>query len=244
MDERMKWLAEEHIAHRGYHDGDACPENSMRAFREAIENGFGIELDVHATSDGKIVVFHDDNLRRMTGVNKDVKDCTYDEIKHLTLLKSDEHIPLFSDVLKEVNGQVGIMVELKSIGKPGLLEENTYKLLKTYKGNFIIQSFNPITLAWFKKHAPNMIRGQLSGVYKGEKLAWFKRILLKNFLLNHLSEPHFINYDIAFIDRLPIKILRKKGRAIFGWTARTKEEYTEALKKCVNVVFENFDPRV
>lgn len=243
MDERMIWLAEEQIAHRGYHHGDQYPENSMGAFREAIKNGFGIELDVHATSDGKIVVFHDDNLKRMTGVDRDVKDCTYDDIKKLTLLQSNEHIPLFSDVLKEVNGQVGIMVELKSKGKPGLLEGNTYKLLKEYKGNFIIQSFNPISLSWFKNNAPDMIRGQLSGAYKGEKLAWFKRLLLKNCFLNHLSEPHFINYDIAFIDRLPIRILRKKGRVLFGWTARTKEEYDHARRKCINVVFEGFDPR-
>lgn len=239
----MKWLADELITHRGYHNGKDIVENSMGAFREALKNGFGIELDIHATKDGKVVVFHDDTLTRMTGVNKVVEECTYNEIKSLTLLETDEHIPLLKDVLKEVNGKVGIMIELKNMGAPGILEEKTYELLKDYSGDFIVQSFNPLSLGWFVKNAPEFIRGQLAGSFKGEKLAWYKKFLLRNYLLNYISKPHFVNYDLRAINSLSIKWLRMRGRIIFGWTARTMEEYNDGRAKCINVVFECFDPR-
>lgn len=242
MDARMKWLVEEKIAHRGYHNRKTIPENSMGAFKSAIDKGFGIELDIHILKDGKVVVFHDDNLKRMTGVDKDIEDCSYEEIKELNLLDTNERIPLFKDVLEVVNGNVGIMVELKNSGKAGRLEEKTYEMLKNYKGNFIVQSFNPFSVAWFKDNAPEIIRGQLSGFYKNNELSWIKKFLLRNFMFNWLSKPHFVNYDIAYLNKLPIRVLTSRNKVVFGWTARSQKEYDEALKTCVNAVFEDFDP--
>ena len=63
------------IAHRGLHGGD-IPENSMPAFERAVDNGYNIELDVHITIDGVVVVFHDDTLTRVCGVDKKIADCT------------------------------------------------------------------------------------------------------------------------------------------------------------------------
>lgn len=241
MDSRMKWLAEDKIAHRGYHNSK-YPENSMGAFKRAIDHGFSIELDIHMLLDGEIVVFHDDNLKRVTGVDKDIEKCTYKEIKNLKLLHSDETIPLFQDVLDEVNGKVGIMIELKNMKKAGSLEEKTFEMLKNYKGRLIIQSFNPLSVAWFHKNAPKIIRGQLSGYFKNDKLSVVSKLLLRNYLLNFLSKPDFVNYDINYLHRLPIKLLRAKGKFVFGWTARSKTEYCDALKRCENAVFEDFNP--
>ncbi|GMQ61030.1 glycerophosphodiester phosphodiesterase family protein [Vallitalea maricola] len=241
MDSRMKWLAEDKIAHRGYHNS-RYPENSMGAFKRAIDHGFSIELDIHILLDGEIVVYHDDNLKRVTGVDKDIEKCTYEEIKNLKLLDSNETIPLFKDVLDEVNGKVGIMIEFKNGGKAGCLEEKTYKMLKNYKGRFIIQSFNPFSVAWFHKNAPEIIRGQLSGNFKDDNLSLLAKIILRNCLLNFLSKPDFVNYDINYLHKLPIKILKRRGKFIFGWTARNKTEYDNALNKCKNAVFEDFNP--
>ncbi|QUH30820.1 glycerophosphodiester phosphodiesterase family protein [Vallitalea guaymasensis] len=241
MDSRMKWLAEDKIAHRGYHNS-RYPENSMGAFKRAIDHGFSIELDIHMLSDGEIVVYHDDNLKRVTGVDKDIEKCTYEEIKNLKLLDSNENIPLFKDVLNEVNGKVGIMIELKTRGKAGPLEEKTYEMLKNYKGRYIIQSFNPFSVAWFYKNAPEIVRGQLSGYFKDDDLSLVSRVLLRNYLLNFLSKPDFINYDINYLHRLPIKLIRCKGKFVFGWTARSKTEFCDALNRCENAVFEDFNP--
>ena len=241
MNNKMKWLLEDKIAHRGYHN-DIYPENSMASFRRAIEYGFSIELDVHILLDNRVAVFHDDNLYRMTGMNKKIEQCTYAEIRDLKLLNTSETIPLLQDVLKEINGKVGVMIELKNDKRAGLLEENTYKIVKKYKGKYIIQSFNPLSLAWYRKNAPYIIRGQLSGYFKEDDMSIFLKILLRNLLLNFISKPDFINYDINYIDRLPIKILKLKGKYILGYIAKNKIQYKNALHICDNVLFEDFDP--
>lgn len=241
MDKRMRWLVEEKIAHRGYHNSQ-YPENSMGAFKRAMEHGYGIELDIHILKDGNVIVFHDDNLKRLTGVDKDIAKCTYGEIKDLKLYDTEERIPLLKDVLAEVNGKFGIMVELKNSVKVGRLEEKTYALLKNYKGDFIVQSFSPFSVAWFKKNAPEFARGQLAGSFKGEQVAWYKKILLRNFMLNGMSKPDFVNYDVRYLDRFIIKLLKRRGKVIFGWTARSQKEYDAALKTCINAVFEDFTP--
>lgn len=241
MDKKMKWLAEDKIAHRGYHN-DKYPENSMGAFRRAVRYGFSIELDIHLLLDGVIIVFHDDNMKRLTGIDRDIEKCTYQDIKDINLFDTQEKIPLFQDVLNEIDGKVGIMVELKTRGRAGALEEKAYDMLKKYKGRYVVQSFNPLSMEWFYKNAPDIVRGQLSGYFKKEEISSIGKFALRNLLLNCLSRPDFINYDINYLDRLPIKILKRKGKFLFGWTAKNEIEYEEALKICNNVVFENFNP--
>jgi glycerophosphoryl diester phosphodiesterase len=87
----LNWLLNVPIAHRGCHSSD-IPENSMAAFSEAIKHGFNIELDVHKTKDDILIVFHDNNLFRLTSFNKIVEDCTYSEIQKLVLNKTNERI--------------------------------------------------------------------------------------------------------------------------------------------------------
>ncbi len=100
------------VAHRGFH-GPGVPENSCAAFHAAIRNGYTIELDIHATKDDVLVVFHDDNLVRMTSYNKTIEDCTFTEIQDLVLDSTDEKIPALAEVLDSVNGQVGLLIEIK-----------------------------------------------------------------------------------------------------------------------------------
>lgn len=108
----LSWLLATPVAHRGYH-GPGIPENSCAAFRAAIRNGYTIELDVHATKDDVLVVFHDDNLVRMTSYNKTIEDCTFAEIQDLVLDATDEKIPALAEVLDSVHGRVGLLIEIK-----------------------------------------------------------------------------------------------------------------------------------
>ena len=100
----LDFILKKPIAHRGLHD-ENNPENSISAFQAAIACGYPIEMDVRLSKDGKIVVFHDDSLDRVTGANLLVKDCSFEDLSVLRLAGSQERIPLFSDFLKEVNGQ-------------------------------------------------------------------------------------------------------------------------------------------
>ena len=236
------WLVETPIAHRGLHD-KVSRENSLSAFSKAIEKGYAIELDVQLLSDDTVVVFHDDSLSRMTGNDGYIKFLNKEDLKVLKLAGSKEHIPTFEEVLKLVDGKAPLLIEIKNQFKVGKLEQKVIDMLKNYKGEFAIQSFNPFSLQYIKNHAPNFLRGQLSGYFKGEKLAWIKKFLLKRMSFNKsTSEPNFISYDAS---TLPNRFVKKyKKLPLLAWIVRSKEEYLKVIKYCDNIIFENFIPEI
>lgn len=226
------------IAHRGCHDiKKSIPENSMLAFEEAIKNNYTIELDVHILKDGNIVVFHDDNIKRMTGIDKNLKDMNYSEMESIRLQKTDQKIPLFKDVLDLVNGKVPLLVELKYDTKCGLLEKEVINILNNYKGKFAVQSFSPLTIRYFRKNAPDYIRGQLVSSFENEKFKIFKKITLGQMIFNFITKPDFISYDIRALPHKKVKRLRAK-KLVLGWTIRNKENYEHAKKYCDNCICE------
>ena len=189
------------FAHRGLHSADqSVPENSLRAFALAAEAGYGMELDVQLTKDGQVVVIHDDTLDRACGVAARVDELDLDELRKLPLFGTDERIPLFSEVLELVAGRTPLIVELKNGRSNDELCEKTWALLRTYHGDYCIESFNPLIVAWFRFHAPTVLRGQLAQlpaeyVRGGRKPA--EGIVLGNTLLNVAARPQFIAYRIG-----------------------------------------------
>lgn len=133
------------FAHRGYHCIEkGIPENSIPSFRAAISHGYGIELDVHLTSDEKLVVFHDDDLSRICGRPETIESLPLKELQSCRLQNTNETIPLFTDVLSLVGGQVPLLIELK-IPKSSLgICEKTWEILKNYNGPYMVQSFNTL----------------------------------------------------------------------------------------------------
>ena len=242
MDLFKTWLVEYPIAHRGLHT-DEMPENSLGAFQNAIDNGYPIELDVHLTCDGTVVVFHDDSLARVTNKDGYVKNLTKDTLKDYSIFGTKYTIPTFKEVLDLVAGQVPILIEVKNTGKVGELESALLKILKDYTGEYAIQSFNPYVLEWFKKNAPQIARGQLAGYFKGEKLSFIKKFALKRMLLNKkISCPDFISYDAR---NVPNRFIKKyKKLPLLVWCVRSQDEYLKKVKYCDNIIFENFEPKI
>ena len=238
----LDFLKNKPIAHRGLFDKKVgIPENSIPAFEKAIEKGYPIELDVHLLKDGKVVVFHDDDLNRMTGINKKIKDCTYDEIKKLKLDKTNYQIPLFSEVLKLVNGIVPILIEFKSDRKAGETEKELIKIIENYKGNYAVQSFNPLSLIWFKRNCPEIPRGQLSASFKKDRMCTLRKLILKNVYFNFLTKPDFISYSIDAFPNKRVEDFRNSGKLVLGWTVRKREDLDKAKKYCDNIIGENFE---
>lgn len=241
MNRDINFLKNNLIAHRGMHNiENGIPENSINAFKQAIKFNYIIELDLHLLKDDNIVVFHDDNLKRMTGLDRNIKDTTYEELKNLKLKGKDSYIPLFKDVLEIIAGKVPILIEFKYDVKCGLLEKKAMELLKNYSGKFAVQSFNPFSLYWFKKNYPNIIRGQLSYNYSDYDINFIKKFVLKNMLFNFITKPDFISYGI---NSLPNKTVEKfrKSNLVLGWTIRTHADLLNAKKYCDNFICENFD---
>lgn len=237
MNEKTKFLTESLIAHRGLHD-DKVPENSLTSFKKAIVKKHIIELDVHLLKDGNIVVFHDDNLERMTGLNKKIKNTTYDEIKSLKLKDTKEHIPLFLDVLKLVDGQVPLLIELKYDNKVGKLEDKLINILKDYKGLYALQSFSPLSLIYLKRKCPNIARGLLVAKFKKSHMFFLKKIILRNMLLNKWIKPDFISCQYEFLNNKKIQKFHH-DKLLLTWTIRNKDDYNKYKKLCDNCIAEN-----
>lgn len=246
-DSRTRLEPYRHIrfAHRGLWDSRrTIPENSMAAFRRAVSNNCAIELDVHLTKDGKLAVFHDDNLKRMCGRPESIEQLTWDEISQLSLQETKHHIPLFSDVLREVRGKVPLLIELKLPNLNTAICPLVYAALQNYSGPYLIESFNPMGLGWFKKHAPEVIRGQLASKYSpGVKVPLILRMLSASLLVNLVSRPHFVAYDIHTTDGMGCKLNRRFFHVpMFGWTIRSQQEYERYSTRFDGVIFERFLP--
>ena len=236
------------IAHRGLHDNNKqIPENSMAAFENAIEKGYAIELDVAMTKDQQLVVYHDKKLRRGLGVDQYLSELTFAELSTIKFWVGANN-PLFRDVLSLVAGRVPLLIEVKNEGKVGEMERLLYAELQGYPGPYAIQSFNPFTLQWFRKNAPEVIRGQLAGSFQVSdydveyagttRLPWYKKVLLENMLLNFISQPHFIAYEIENLSPAKLKRLKKLGVPLLGWTVKNKAEYANFKEKVDNLIVE------
>ena len=241
--EEMSWLVEIPIAHRGLDNGDVV-ENSMEAFQNAIDKGYAIELDVQFSKDKEIVVFHDDNLLRMTNDDRDVKDVDYEELKNLKLEGSDETIPTLKEVIELVDNQVPILVEIKDSEDAIKLAEKTYDIMEDYKGRYAIQSFNPFILEWFKNNASEVIRVQLSGTMTegAENLKFYEKFVLKNLLLNFKSKPNAIAYELEGLNNLSVKLLKMRNYPIISWGIEDEADMKKAYESTDNIIFDNILP--
>lgn len=233
-------------AHRGLH-GPGVPENSMVAFRAALDGGFGVELDVHLLKDGNLAVMHDSLLNRTTGQAGRMEDLTTEDLKHYFLEGTAETIPEFGQVLALFGGRAPLIIELKSAdGNHAALTEAACKLLEGYPGPFCMESFDPKCVAWLRKNRPDIIRGQLAENFFRSRndLPDHLKFLATNLLFNFLTVPDFIAYKFADRNTTPSTVLcRKLWRAQgVSWTLRTREEYDTAVSEGWLPIFEGFLP--
>ncbi len=235
-------------AHRGLYDNATNrPENSLAAFDWSMQNNYGSELDVQFTKDKKLIVFHDNDYLRACGVDKKVWELTYDEIRDFRLFGSDQKIPLFSEVLETCAGRFPLIVEIKAEGI-GLdwyyeLSAATVEALKSYRGEYCIESFHPMVVRWLKKNAPKITRGLLVAGCKAEPPAypWYLAIAIGRLLINFLVRPHFVAYRY---DRMcaAFQLCARLGAMTVLWTVPTQAEHDELVHKYDMIIFEHYMP--
>ncbi len=231
-------------AHRGLWN-EQIPENSLAAFSLALREGYGIELDLQRTRDGQVVIFHDETLRRMCGIDARVSDLTLAELRRLRLKGTNEIIPTLAEVLSLVRGRVPLMIEIKGEKADPRLLLPASELLDTYEGPFCVESFSPLILSWFKGYRPGFARGQLvtqitSSDRKGNRLVNF---MLSHLLLNLLSRPDFLSVRGDLRHRPVLLLLHKlMKRTCFVWTVRSAADYRACRKEGFFTVFEGIRP--
>ena len=215
----------------------------MSAFRAAVERGYGIELDVRLSSDNVLVVFHDDTLNRVVGIDGRVDAFTYKELSKMHLSGKEDTIPSFSEVLRLVGGRVPLLVEIKEDAGNSAVSTAVAEMLKSYSGDYIVESFNPFSVANVKKALPDVAVGILSQNFlrdkKYRKPSYF---LLGALLLNFICRPAFIAYNHEHHSSLSLKIARRIfGAPIFAWTVRSEEEEKKAKKNGFEaIIFEGY----
>ena len=212
-------------AHRGLHNVERA-ENSMSAFRAAVEAGYGMELDIRLSKDGKLVVFHDDTLNRVAGIDGKVIDFTAEELAEMSLNGTSDGVPLFEDVLKMVDGRAPILVEIKEDAGCYAVSDAAAEMLKDYKGPYIVESFNPLSLWNFGKKLPDVPRGILAeSYYKSKERRTPLYYLLSWLLLNRWCKPCFIAYNKRDKSAFSLNLLRCLFRVTtFAWTVKSEEE--------------------
>ena len=231
-------------AHRGLYELDqSVPENSLPAFQRAVDQGYGAELDVQRTKDGQIVVFHDDSMLRACGVDKAIRDFTYEELQQFPLFETEERIPLFSDVLKIFAGKQPLIVELKYGPDCDLLCEATRRMLDEYPGPACVESFHPAMVRWFWKHDPKRLRGQLSeaACFSKKHIKGYLAFAMSRLFSNCLTRPQFIAYRVG-PKPLSVRVAEGLGAMKVLWTAREPELHKKRMKDNHAVIFEGYRP--
>ena len=230
-------------AHRGLWN-EKTPENSLAAFKRAAEKGFGIELDVQRTADGELVIFHDEDLERLCGVRWKVELCTLRELRELRLGTSDQGIPTLREALETVDGRVPLLIDFKPCRAVVPMCERADALLQHYAGPYCVESFDPRAVRWYRRHRPNVIRGQLArGLERPILRHWDRRAAWNGSLIHHVrSRPDFVSMRWEDRNRLPLRMARAWKPWLAAWTLTTPEALAEARRECELLIFEQFTP--
>lgn len=242
METKTSWVLRDPISHRGLHNNTDIPENSLPAFENSVKHGFAIELDVRIIDDHTVIVFHDDKLSRMTDCDGYVSKLKASDLKDIKLLKTEFGIPTFEQVLETVNGKVPLLIEIKKAEQSYALEEIVLDMLRSYNGDYAVQSFDPFSMQYFYKNAPQIMRGQLASYFHHADYDISRRDKkrLKKLKYNDVSHPDFIAYKVS---NLPNKYVKNAGLPVVAWTIRNELAAQKAQEICDNYIFEGFIPQ-
>jgi glycerophosphoryl diester phosphodiesterase len=238
------------VAHRALHDaGKARPENSRAAIRAAISAGYAIEIDLQLSSDGCPMVFHDDDLDRLTDEVGPVRARSRNDLRQIPLKGGDgEGIPDLAEVLELVAGQVPLLIEVKDqdgqMGRNiGALEAAAVKVLEGYEGDMALMSFNPHSVAELARLAPGIARGIVTSAYVPDEWPELPRAIcddLRNIPDFERSEACFISHEASDLARPRVQALRDAGVPVLCWTITSPAEEAEARALADNVTFEGY----
>lgn len=230
-----------HYAHRGLFDNKSpIPENSLAAFRKAVDAGYGIEFDVQLSKDDKLVVFHDAALKRMCGVEGNVWDYTLEELKQFRLLESDERIPTLEEALKVVGGKVPLIIEYKLDRVQTKVCELADRVLQKYQGAYCIESFHPLAVMWYRNNRPEILRGQLCEEHfrnEGYKSPVF--VVMSYLLPNVAARPDFVAYNFKHAGNISRRLCRLMGGLSIAYTIKSEAEYQQVKDQFDLFIFDS-----
>ena len=239
FNKECKWVFKKAIYHRGKFDNKNIYENTMEAYKAALDDNCPIELDVRLTSDYQVICLHDNNLKRLFNRERLVSDISY---KRINKLRDDYKVPLLKDVLDLIDGKVELMIEIKNLNSKlnKILVSKVYELLKDYKGKYVMVSFNPFILNKYRKKDKEAFIGRIGS---SNINGFFNRLIVEKHLFNFLVKPDFLSYDVTSFNKERLKKYKEKGYKITGWTLKNKDDIKELKKYYDNFIIEGIESR-
>ncbi|HVI30760.1 glycerophosphodiester phosphodiesterase [Phenylobacterium sp.] len=230
------------IAHRGLWSPDGPPENSLGAFQAACAAGYGIELDVQISADGEAMVFHDEDLKRMTGAEGRLSDRSSADLAALRLAGTDEAIPTLAETLALIGHRAMVHIELKTPpGRVGPLEQRVHEIIVDHSGPLCVIGFNPYSHAWFADRFPGVLRGLDSYSYrKAPHISEDQRRAYANLEHVAIARPHFLALGLDMLPSPRAAELRAQGMPVVAWTVRDPAQWEAVKDGCDNLIFEGF----
>lgn len=243
-------LIEIPLAHRGLHDvSEGRIENAMASFRAAIDAGYGIELDLQMSADGRAMSFHDDTLDRLTDEVGPVRERKAEALGRIQLKGTQDTIPTFREVLELVAGRVPLLIEIKdqdgAFGSDvGPLERAVASDLKSYSGDCAVMSFNPYSVEAMQALLPDVPRGITSDSFepRPDGVSVEAAMGLREIEAYDRVGASFISHDREELELPRVAALKAAGARVLCWTVRSQEEEAEARKVAENITFEGYLP--
>ncbi|MGY9007200.1 MAG: glycerophosphodiester phosphodiesterase family protein [Candidatus Pelagibacterales bacterium] len=226
----MNWLNKLPIAHRGLHsNANNIYENTKESFLAAVNENYAIECDVVLSKDHEVVVFHDENLKRLCNLDKNVSSLTMNELRSLKIYESNSNIISLDEMLHVVSAHVPIIIEIKGKFTP-FIEERIQEIIRSYRGPIALKTFNLKSVEWLIKFLPYVYKGLVIDSNTNN----FEAILDLNI--------DFVSCDIEFIESNLVDRLKKKGLPIITWTVDNEDKKKKANLIADNIIFENIRP--
>lgn len=226
----MNWLNKLPIAHRGLHsNANNIYENTKESFLAAVNENYAIECDVVLSKDHEVVVFHDENLKRLCNLDKNVSSLTMNELRSLKIYESNSNIISLDEMLHVVSAHVPIIIEIKGKFTP-FIEERIQEIIRSYRGPIALKTFNLKSVEWLIKFLPYVYKGLVIDSNTNN----FEAILDLNI--------DFVSCDIEFIESNLVSRMKKKGLPIITWTVDNEDKKKKANLIADNIIFENIRP--
>ena len=230
------------FSHRGLHD-QAAPENTRAAFEKSLARGIGYEFDVQLTKDDQLVIHHDFDGRRSMNEDLRLAELSLAELQQRKLFGTDQTIMTLAELLELTAGRVRLILEIKTEKNSAHISRLVARELDNYSGEVVIESFHPGVLGWFRRHRPDMIRGQLSYNSFRHTARTPLNFLLTNYLFNWWGRPHFVAHDFAgrrdwgfllqhWLHRTPLVV----------YTIKSPADHAMAREIFPTIIFENYLP--
>lgn len=237
------------ITHRALHDrSEGRIENSPAAIKAAVGAGYGIEIDLQLSKDGVAMVFHDEELDRLTAETGPVNARTAAELGGIRLEGSTDTIPTLDEVLALIGGRVPLLIEIKDqtlvMGPTdGRLEAAAAEVLAGYRGDVAFMSFNPNSIAHMARLAPHLPRGITTSAYDPDDWAPLPADVcdrLRPIPDYDATGSSFISHEGRDLARPRVAELKTQGAAILCWTIRSAADEALARQVADNVTFEGY----